>query len=727
MTSKTNLPKTNFPMRANLPELQKKVLAINPWISTNLPTDYNNVVLHDGPPYANGNIHVGHAYNKILKDIFYRFTIFQKKNIHYKCGWDCHGLPIELAANKLKEECSGLEKFRHYAENQIKNQKEQFEKLGIFIKDFYKTMDSSFEDNELSAFQTLVKKGFIKTAFKPVHWCYSCKTSLAESELDYKKIISNSCYVLYPLANDPNLNFLIWTTTPWTLKGNRAIAFNKNIEYVYTSLKIKDLRKNVIVSKWFARNVLNVIEPMNIISSEEIVKQLYYDTFKHSDKSYPLFHADYVSENVGTGFVHIAPSCGKEDYVAYIEEYPNSLVESYTDENGKIEDLFYKKANKTFIEELDRLNNLYKEEQIEHEYPHCWRCKNELIQHATSQVFIDYKLKQNLILEEAEKIKFFPKKSKTRFKSFLNSRTEWCISRQRAWGVPIPQYECFSCNTKNLFDLNVSSVKEWYNELYKPTCSECNSQNTKKYQDILDVWFDSGLTYKTLPKLKSDFVIEGSDQHRGWFQSSHILSCLLEGETCLKNVVSHGFVLDENKRKMSKSEGNVVDPLVVVNQNGIDILRLWAISQEVGEDVSIGKELLEQQGQNYRKIRNTLKYLLSNLYDMPKNINIDPNKDEIEKLLDIHKEYVDKFEKFEFNQFYKKLMIYFDNLSSDYIEKSKKILYEKDANSLDRREIQVTFYRILNSLIPILETMIPITIFEFKEYMKKEISKEEEE
>lgn len=726
MNNETNLPKTNFPMRGNLPELQKKVLEKNPWNSTNISFNKDTVILHDGPPYANGNIHVGHAYNKILKDVFYRFLNSNKKTVHYSCGWDCHGLPIELAANKEKNEETGLDKFRTYALHQLNIQKNQFNKLGISINDYYKTMDSSFEDIELSAFQDLVKKGFIKTAFKPVHWCWSCKTSLAESELEYKKITDNSVYVLFPSVEEPNLSFMTWTTTPWTLKGNKAIAINKNIDYVIVFIKFNDIEKGVVVSKWFADNILKVPSVFQQkVAGEYLIEKSYFDCFNEEKEPRQIFHADYVTENVGTGFVHIAPSCGKEDYLVYSENFPGSLVGSYTDQNGKVGDLFYKKANKVFIDDLNSKNNLFKEEKITHDYPHCWRCKNELIQHATSQVFIDYKTKQELILEQAETINFFPAKAKTRFKSFLTSRTEWCVSRQRTWGVPIPQFECLNCNSKNQFDLKVSSVEGWRSNSYFPSCTKCNSENTKKYQDILDVWFDSGLTYKTLPKLRSDFVIEGSDQHRGWFQSSHIISCLLEEKTCLTNVVSHGFVLDENKRKMSKSEGNVVDPLKVIETNGIDILRLWAISQEIGEDVTIGKELLDQQGQNYRKIRNTLKYLLSNLYDLPKELTVQPNNREVTILNELQNSYISCFEKFEFNNFYKKLMVYIDNLSAGYINDSKKILYENNKNAANRREVQATFNEILITLVPMLEVMIPITIYEFKSYMKNEISSEE--
>lgn len=715
-----NLPKTEFPMRAGLPVLEKSILNKNPWISTS--DKDSKTIVHDGPPYANGNIHVGHVYNKILKDVLVRYlNLSNNEYPHYVCGWDCHGLPIELAAKKKDEtvDSNNLEVFRSYANEQMEKQKNQFSKIGVIIKNKYETMSESFENDELKCFQDLVKKGFVKTGNKPVHWCWSCETSLAEAELEYKNISDNSVYVLFPSVQEPKLSFLVWTTTPWTLKANKAIALNTNIEYVIANLPTS---QQVIVSKWFAENHLNLLSVFyQKIDSEILINTVYRDPFGKNSNLRKIFHADYVTEKVGTGLVHIAPSCGNDDYLCYTKTFnvDKDFVDSYTDTKGRINGVFYKKANKLFVEELKLNGNLWKEEKSDHSFPHCWRCNNPTIQRATKQVFVDYESQKELILKEADKINFFPEKSKNRFMSFVLSRTEWCVSRQRKWGVPIPQFYCEDCKQYD-FDLETTSVSEWRTSYYYPECKKCNNFNTRKEMDILDVWFDSGLTYRTLKNKKSDWVIEGSDQHRGWFQSSHILSCLLEDKTCLTNVISHGFVMDESGKKMSKSLGNVVDPLNVAEKRGIEILRLWTISQQIGDDVTLGDNILETQGTNYKKIRNTLRYLHANLYDFNPNEEITSDSKEIEKLELLIHNFYQCFDNIEFNKFLHLLMNYLEDLSSGYIDNSKKILYESSSDSVERRTIQKTYYTILNSLIKVLEIILPFTMFELCEYRNKE-------
>lgn len=717
-----NLPKTEFQMKGNLPSLQKQILEKELWISTS--DNKEGIVVHDGPPYANGNIHIGHAYNKFLKDILCRYLNYSSGTIpNFVCGWDCHGLPIELAVEKQIKEAT-IESCKTYADQQILNQKEQFKKLGISIEHFYKTSSSEFENIELESFRELYKKGLIKTGFKPVHWCWSCQTSLAEHELEYKTVSDNSVYVLFPSEKEPSLSFLIWTTTPWTLKANKAIGINKHLTYVVVTLP--EINKPVVVSEYFAKNTLKLEKHQyQNLDTKILLRQFYLDSFGEVNEKRPIFHANYILESTGTGLVHIAPNCGKEDYLSFTKEYSLQKIENYTDTAGLINGIFYKKANKIFVEELKTKQNYWKENVVEHEYPHCWRCKNPTIQRATKQVFLDYECKKELILKEAENLNFYPTKSKTRFLSFLNNRTEWCLSRQRKWGVPIPMFNCLSCGKNDQLCLK-SSVETWRSKEYKPKCDICGSFDTLKSKDILDVWFDSGLTYKTLPNFISDFVIEGSDQHRGWFQSSHILSCLLENKSCFRTIVSHGFVLDENNRKMSKSEGNVVDPIKLLETYGSDILRLWVVSQKVGDDILIGENLLKQQATNYRKIRNIIRFLLSNLYDfdLQKQEEYDFSKKEIEELTEIQKDFVDSFKEFEMNRFMQKFMNYLDKLSTSYFEMSKKILYESPKNSTERKSVQNTFYKIIEGLENILTILIPFTMTEFSKFKMKEIGSE---
>jgi isoleucyl-tRNA synthetase len=722
-TKKTpNLPKTNFSMRAGLPTLEKKIIdSTEMWISTN--GKETDVILHDGPPYANGNIHIGHAYNKVLKDFLFRYlTLKNKQQPNYVCGWDCHGLPIELAANKEEgvSATKDLKHYREYAVKQVQNQKHQFRNLGINIQHKYETMDSSFEDEELKCFQQLVKSGFIETGVKPVNWCWSCQTSLAETELNSNSKKDTSIYVLFPSVKEKQLSFLAWTTTPWTLKANRALAINTNIQYVIVELPTGQI---VVTSEWFAKNHLGKeSHQYQRIDISLILNTTYKSLF--SETEYPIFHADYVGETVGTGIVHIAPSCGKEDYVFYTQTFPadKSAVFSHADSKGCIDGVFYQKENEQIIESLAKTNFLWKQEEVEHNCSFCWRCKNPTIQRATPQTFLRFESKKDLLVSEAKKIQFHPKKLQNRFFSFLLSRTEWCLSRQRKWGVPIPLFSCSKC-LKEHFDLNVKTVEQWRSETYKPECPSClSNEYTVKGTDILDVWFDSGLTYRTLHKKKADWIIEGSDQHRGWFQSLHILSCLLEGQTCLEHVVSHGFVLDEKGKKMSKSEGNVIDPLLFASENGIEILRLWAASQQVGDDISIGETAVKSQSETYRRIRNTLRFLHGNLYDFNAEVHksIAPNQDEQNKIQALEAIFHNAFENMNPNKFISELLKYLDKLSSGYIEASKKVLYDSEPNSAERRKIQATFKMLLTSLMEMIEIILPFTICELKSFVESE-------
>jgi isoleucyl-tRNA synthetase len=718
MEEKTlNLPKTDFPMKANLVTLEPAIVAKNKQAHKFLTDSSENpdVIIHDGPPYANGAIHMGHVYNKLLKEILVRFhRDFLKKTTHFVAGWDCHGLPIELALKKKGEKDITVDGCRVYAAQQVESQSAQFESIGLLLDDKYLTMDASFEEAELNAFNTLVSKNLIHVGMKPVHWCCSCQTALATAEIEYKDKEDTAAYVLFESGRS-ELKYLVWTTTPWTLKANEYIAFNEEIEYTIINLPGHG---RVVVSNHFAdKHGFEKLDSRFLEINEE-----YSPTYKplfddNRGFNRPMFHAivkgaPLVREDIGTGFVHIAPLCGTEDYLAVVQRYGSigKNRKEYMNERGLIDGVHYTKLNTEILSQVE----VWKTETITHSYPYCDRCHNPLVERATKQVFLDYSSQKDLILREAEKITFCPPSTKPRFFSFVNSRTEWVLSRNRTWGVPIPLVACKECK-KDSFD-TVCTVEEWRNEAYKSACDRCGSENTEKYKFILDVWFDSGLTYKALPRFKVDFICEGSDQHRGWFQSLHILSCLLENETCLHNVFSHGFILDDKKEKMSKSAGNGLTPKAVLQKYGSEVLRLWVMSQKLGTDITLSDTVLANEANSYRKLRNTLRFLLGNLFDyIPNTINVVDvkQKEDIDTLVELFRNSMPSGLN---SDFYSGLKQYVDHLSATFLNDSKPVLYEGETDGTERRNIQSTMKYILDSLVRMMEVFLPITIQELKEH-----------
>ena len=666
------LPQTSFPMRADLAKREPSILEywqnkqIYKTILDSRKNEPNKFLLHDGPPYANGHFHVGHALNKILKDTINKFQILQGKFVKFVPGWDCHGLPIELAVIKeLAKKKDGSEKdstkvreaCREYAAKYIKIQAKDQSRMGVFwdnanidkinspeLKEtpnnFYYTMSPSFEASILKTFQSIFNKNLIYKGKRPIHWCPSCATALAEAEVEYENHTSKSVYVKFPVANKENLFVVIWTTTPWTLPANLGLSFNPKFEYtIYTTEQGKLIIANGLEEIFFTKTGLTFSTKENI--SEKDIEHL---QVKHPflNRDSKILFGEHVTLDAGTGIVHTAPGHGHDDYVIgkkyNLETYcPVDNRGRYTSDFAEMEGVKVFEANDTIIDKLKEIKALIFTEQIEHSYPHCWRCHKPLIFRATSQWFLSIEPLRQKALETIKDVKWIPSWGENRFEAMVANRPDWCLSRQRLWGVPIPAFFCTKCNETHLTSETLEhiiilvekhGIEVWFDKpaeelILKGTkCKKCDSTSFEKENDILDVWFDSGSTWNALLKndpdlsFPADMYLEGSDQHRGWFQSSLWPSLSIENAPPYKQVLTHGYVLDEKGRAMSKSLGNVINPIEdIIPKYGADILRLWVASEDYRTDNTIGFDLLERISDNYRKIRNTFRYILGNLHD----------------------------------------------------------------------------------------------------------------
>ncbi|MBU1262244.1 isoleucine--tRNA ligase, partial [bacterium] len=646
--SKTlNLPKTDFPMKANLKVREPEMLSA--WKEKGIERLIQEkrglskkYILHDGPPYANGHIHMGTALNKILKDIIVKYKNLSGFNAVYVPGWDCHGLPIEHKVmetlpketpySKIQEAC------RAYAEKFVNIQRDEFKRLGVFSdwENPYLTFTNDYVADTLLLFSDVVKKGYVYKDKKPVFWCKSCRTALAEAEVEYKEIASTSIYVKFPYEGS---NLLIWTTTPWTLEGNLACALNPSFSYQ----EIEADGESLIIAKRLAGDVMrragiSSYKVKREISPNELLGKVAQHPYL--DRASRIISADFVTAELGTGCVHIAPGHGLEDYVAGID---NGLeILSPVDDSGRFtegkfigEDVLL--AEKNLLAFLQERGALFFSEEILHSYPHCWRCKKPIIFRATSQWFIKIDANQlrKRILSAIKDVEWIPEWGERRFTGMIESRGDWCISRQRAWGIPIPAFICKACGKPYLTGETVEFVasiirKEgsgaWFekevSELQEPNARcDCGSMDFEKEADILDVWFDSGSSHYAVLKQRNelswpaDLYLEGSDQHRGWFQSSMLTSMAVFDKPPYKAVLTHGFMLDEKGRTMSKSLGNVIAPEEIIEKFGADPLRLWVASTDFREDMRLGKEILETTISSYRKIRNTMRFILANISD----------------------------------------------------------------------------------------------------------------
>ncbi|MDR2399395.1 MAG: isoleucine--tRNA ligase [Endomicrobium sp.] len=790
--SKTvNLPKTDFQMKANLS--QREPSFVKDWEDKQLYVklceknkDKEKFIFHDGPPYANAHIHIGTGLNKALKDFIIKYRSMSGNYVPFTPGWDCHGLPIELIVLKeLKTDKNKVDKlvFRKQAADFAKKfvdiQKEEFKRLGV-IADWehpYLTLDPKYEASIVKVFKELVEKGYVYRRKKPVYWCPTCETAMADAEVEYADHASESIFVKFQIVSLPEVlklkenslkdfSVLIWTTTPWTLPANVALAFNGESEYVAVVYKMESgSQEKLIVAKTLLESVKEKIEAV----SYDIIFETKGVDFVNIKCQNPLVEnrqsqgivAEFVSMEDGTGIVHIAPAHGHEDYQAGLE-YGLEILSPvngkglFTKEVPEFENVHIFKANHLIIEKLTKEGKILVQIKLNHSYPHCWRCKKPIIFRATPQWFLSIE-HNNLrwkLLESVKDVNWIPKYGENRITSMLESRPDWCLSRQRLWGVPIPVFYCKECGEPLLDTKIIDSISKLFGEkgsdswfevseedLLKGTnakCSSCSATSFTKEEDILDVWFDSGVSckavlssgnYKDL-EFPADLYLEGSDQHRGWFQTSLIPAVAVKDAAPYKNVLTHGFVVDGQGKKMSKSLGNFISSEQLINKYGADILRLWIASSDYREDIRVSDEIIKGLSDAYRKIRNTIRFLLGNIGDFNiKNSLSFKDMQEIDKyalsrLQQLISSTAAAYESYEFH----KTVSAINNfctvfLSGFYLDALKDILYCDKKDSKERVSAQSTMFEICLVLIRLVSPILSFTAEEaWKELNKLDSS-----
>ncbi len=753
-----NLPKTKFPMRAGL--LQKEPQIQKRWEEMRL---YERVrtarkgaprfILHDGPPYATGDLHIGTVMNKVLKDIVVRYQTMRGKDCPFVPGWDCHGLPIEhqvmrkLGKEFRKKSPAEIRQLcKEYASKYVDYQRKQFKRFGVLAdwKHPYLTMSPDFEAGIMDVLLKIVEQGYVYRELRAIHWCPDCETALAEAELEYKTIGGPSIYVKFKGEEDfahafgLNLNtpvyVLIWTTTPWTLPANVAVALGAGYEYAAVQVGDEIL---VMATETIERVMKDAgVEKWKILAKkrgEELEGLIYEHPFmEHKGR---LILADFVTLEQGTGTVHIAPGHGKEDYdIGRVYGLPIiSPVDGqgrFTDEVKRYAGMRVFDADKKIIEDLREIGALFAATTITHSYPHCWRCKGPLIFRATKQWFInvDHHDLRRRLLEQIKQVKWIPAWGRIRITSMVRERPDWCISRQRFWGVPIPAVYCEECGTALLEPEVVRRARDifaeygagaWFTqplETFLPPglrCPKCGSQKFCKENDIVDVWFESGSSYcpvlmrREPPLFPADIYLEGTDQHRGWFQTSLITCVAAFGRAPYRCVLTHGFVVDEQGRKMSKSLGNFISVDEVLQHFGADIVRLWISSIDYKDEIPTSLNTIESAVDDYRKIRNTFRFLLANLYDF------EPQKDALSfadlreldrwalaRLHSLLQAVYAEFAEYQFHRVFRRLLQFCVNdMSTFYFDVLKDVLYCDEASSPRRRSAQTALWHILNALV----------------------------
>ena len=770
-------------MRAGLPEREPEFLKY--WEENKiyekkqeLHAGHKKFVLHDGPPYANGKIHMGTALNKILKDIIMKYKYAQGFDTPYVPGWDTHGMPIEHAAIKnlglnrheldtlvLRKEC------HDYALKWIDEQRTDFKRLGV-LGDWdhpYITMTHDYEAVQIHVFGEMAKKGYIYKGKKAVYWCPHCETALAEAEIEYGEEKSPAIFVKMPLVKDNGMlpeaaqgkpaYIVIWTTTPWTMPANVAIALHPDFEYAWVECEgeILFMAKEMLeaVGKVCKKDLSNII---GTCKGKDMEYAECRHPFETIDRKSLVVLADYVTLEAGTGCVHTAPGHGADDFETGVRY--NLPIICPVDGSGKLTaeagadfaGMFVFDANVPIIKYLAGLNRLFGKENIRHQYAHCWRCKNPIIYRATEQSFASVDgFREEALNAIANDVQWIPSWGEARIHNMVADRHDWCISRQRVWGVPIPIFYCEDCNEHLVNDDTINAVADlfakegsdaWWAHSAEEIlpqgtkCPKCGGTHFRKESDIMDVWFDSGSSHaavcKTRPELAwpADMYLEGSDQHRGWFQSSLLTSVATEGKAPYRAVLTHGYVVDGEGRKMSKSVGNTVAPQEVIAQYGADIIRLWAASSDYKADIRISKEILKQLSEVYRKIRNTIRYILGNTNDF----NYETDKVEFKDMLELDrwalmhmqllkKEVSAAYESYDFHVLYHAIHNFCSvEMSSYYLDILKDRLYAYKADSFERRSAQTAMYEIMLDLVVMIAPVLSFTMEEVWQFMKKPAS-----
>ena len=772
-----NLPQTSLAMRANAAVRELEIQKF--WEENNIYEKIisqrdkaNKFILHDGPPYLSSEkIHVGTALNKILKDILLKYKAQAGYYTPYVPGYDGHGLPIE---NKVVKNIKGgrsaltpyelRQKCREFAHTSLKGQESEFKRLGV-LGDWehpYLTIDPEYEAEQVRVFGEMFKKGYIEKGLKPVYWCASCETALAEAEVEYADHTSTSIYVrfkfdeeskakinkeiLKQVQNDKDLYAVIWTTTPWTIPSNMAISMHPKFEYTFFEYKgdvyvaAQELLGAFLADVGWEEKDIKVVGSCTGADLELL-------NTKHPlyDRKSPIILGEHVTLDAGTGSVHTAPGHGLEDYevgcrygIDVFSPLDSRGVWTDAVNDKDLEGVPYYKGNAIVIEKLKNCGALLSQADINHSYPHCWRCKNPVIYRATPQWFVKVDRFRDETLNAIKDVKWIPASGEARISNMVAGRTDWCISRQRAWGVPIPVFYCEDCgevivtdetieNVAKIFEKESSDawVKYSAEELLPKgfVCPKCGKTHFRKENDIMDVWFDSGISWRAVVEKRSDVLghtpvemyLEGSDQHRGWFQSSLLTSIATQGKAPYKSVLTHGFVFGEDGRKMSKSLGNYIRPDEIIKTYGADILRLWAASVDYRNDTKIGNNIIKQLAEIFKKTRNTSRFLLGNLFDF------DPEKDYVKyedltaldkfalhKLNQLIESVTEAFEHYEFYKYFQQLQNFAAvDLSSFYLDIVKDRLYTAGKKSISRRACQTVLYEILQTLVRILVPVMP--------------------
>lgn len=772
-----NLPKTDFPMRANLPKREPGFLA--GWEQDNNALYHALMkknegkplfVLHDGPPYANGNLHMGHALNKVLKDFIIRYKNMAGFYAPYVPGWDTHGLPIERQAiqaygmdrNKVSV-AEFRQKCEEFARDHVNTQREQFKRLGV-IGDWehpYLTLTHDFEAKQIEIFGEMAKKGYIYKGLKPVYWCPHDETALAEAEIEYQDEPCSSIYVKFAVTDDKgiiekaigtkeNVYFVIWTTTTWTLPGNLAISVNPFFEYDLVKVpngEIYVLAKELVSSVMKAAGIESweVLETL-LGSDLEMMKT------KHPimDRESVIITGEHVTLDAGTGCVHTAPGFGADDFIV-CQKYNIPIIvpvdgKGYaTAEAGKYAGMYYEKTTPVILDDLRACNALLAIEEIVHSYPHCWRCKNPIIFRATEQWFCSVDALKDDAVKACHEITWLPGWGEERMTSMIMERSDWCISRQRIWGVPIPIFFCKKCGKPLVNEQTIKIVSDLFREkganawfemdaseiLPSDIHCECGCNEFDKETDTMDVWFDSGSSWAAVIEQREgqpipvDVYLEGNDQYRGWFQSSMLTAIATKGIAPYKTVITHGMIVDEERQKMSKSLGNGISPQEILNQYGADILRLWVSSADYRQDMRISKEMFKHLAQNYLKIRNTARYILGNLAGFDPKTDLVPYADMCEldrwalmKLNDLVAKVIKGYDDYEFHVVLHAIHNFcVVDMSNFYLDVIKDRLYCEDKNGVLRRSAQTAMYEILDALVRMIAPILCFTADEIWQAM----------